>query len=118
MSLIDNHGANTRVAVILRRMAKDERGRMVPEEVGRITSFGRVSPSTDQDVERYAGTGVAVSELVRYTTSSFPGDDLSQVLTEDGRLWDVVGTVTRYKSSRRTARDVVMLSAASQVRKA
>ena len=116
MSLIDNHGANTRVAVILRKMGKDARERPVPVEVGRVTCFGRLEPSTSQDVERYAGTGTAVAESMRFTTSVFPGDDLSQVVTEDGTVWEVMGEVSRHRASRRTSRDRVMLTATSQVR--
>lgn len=117
MSLIRNHGAKVRVTVVLRAQGRNSRGQPEPVEVGRVPCAGQWSPSTEADVERYMESGSAVSEFRRFTTREFPGDDLSQVITPDGRVWEVVGTPRRYRSSRNTARDIVMLSAKSQSRR-
>lgn len=117
MSLIKTNGANQRVTVVLRTMGKNARNQPEPVEVGRVPCVGRVSQSTDQDVERYAGSGAAVMDLIRFITTSFPGDDISQVITEDGRVWEVQGAVDRHRSSRMTRRDVVILGAKYQTRR-
>lgn len=117
MSLIKNNGANQRVTVVLRTMGRNSRNQPEPVEVGRVPCAGRVSQSTDQDIERYAGSGSAVMDLCRFITTEFPGDDISQVITEDGRIWEVQGTVDRHRSSRMTRRDVVILGAKAQVRR-
>lgn len=118
MSLIRRNGANVRVTVVLRSMGKNARGQSVPVEKGRVVCVGRLSPSTEADVERYASSGSAVAEYTRFTTAAFPGDDLSQVVTGDGRVWEVVGAPRRYSPSRATTRDIVMLSAKTQKRRA
>lgn len=114
MSLISNHGANVSVTVILNESVRDGRGAVTTNEIGRVVSRGRLNPSTSSDMERVANTGIAASELQRFITAEFPGDDLSQVLLSDGSVWDVVGVVQRYRSSRRTSRDIVLLTATSQ----
>lgn len=118
MSLIRTNGANVRVTVVLRSMRKNARGQLVPVETGRVECAGRLSPATEADVERYASSGPAVEERTRFTTCSFPGDALSQVVTGDGRVWEVVGAPRRYAPSRATTRDIVMLSAKTQKRRA
>lgn len=116
MSLISSQGATDTVTVILRTMGKDSRGALVPVEVGRVLCSGRVSPTTSGDVERYLNTGTSVSDMSRFTTPEFPGDDISQVITPDGVTHDVVGRPQRMRSSSMTSRDIVILSAQSQTR--
>lgn len=117
MSLIRANGANTRVTVVLRTMGKNARNQPELVEIGRVPCAGRLATSTDQDVERYGGTGTAVMDLRRFITASFPGDDTSQVITEDGRVWEVQGAVDRHRGSRATSRDVVILGAKTQTRR-
>lgn len=111
MGLLDSSGHNHTVTVVLRTMGKDSRGARVPVEVGRVLQTGQLQHSTQADVERYAQTGTAVQDMQRFICREFPGDDISQVVTSDGRVWDVVGSVQRHRNSRRTSRDVVLLSA-------
>lgn len=117
MSLIRTNGANERVTVVLRTMGKNQRGQPEPVEVGRVPCAGRFALSTDQDVERYGGSGSAVMDLRRFITAQFPGDDLSQVITGDGRVWEVEGAVDRHRPSPMTRRDIVILSAKTQIRR-
>lgn len=117
MSLINNQGANETVTVVLRAIVTNEHREREAVEVGRVLWSGRISPSTMEDVERYAGSGAAVLDLIRFTCQDFPGDDLSQVITSDGRVWDVVAAPQRYRSSPRVTRDIVRLSAQTQTRK-
>lgn len=116
MSLLSPQGYTDTVTVILRTTGVDRRGAQVPVELGRVLCSGRLEPSTQGDVERYAGTGVAVQDVKRFITRSFPGDDLAQVVTGDGTTYDVLGAPRRHRSSRRTTRDIVLLSATAQVR--
>lgn len=116
MSLIDSRGATDTVTVIVRAMGKDSRNARVPVEVGRVLCRGRLQPATQADVERLQGSGTSVLELWRFSCAQFPGDDISQV-EADGRLFDVVATPARHRSSRNTRRDVVLLSAANQQRR-
>lgn len=111
MGLLDSTGHNATVTVVLRTMGKDSRGARVPVEIGRVLQTGQLQHSTQADVERYAQTGVAVQDMKRFICREFPGDDISQVITDDGRVWDVSGSVQRHRNSRRTSRDIVMLSA-------
>ena len=117
MSLIRTNGSNVRVTVVIRTMGRNPRNQPEAVEVGRVPCSGRIAPSTDMDVERYAGSGEAVMELVRFITPAFPGDDMSQVITPDGRVWEVQGVVDRIRSSRATSRDIVVLSAKAQTRR-
>lgn len=115
MSLLSSQGATDRVVVILRRLVVDAGRRQVPEEYGRVLTVGRMQPLASSDIERMAGTGEAVNELMKFTTAVFPGDHLS--LVDDGaQTWRVVGTPRRRRGSRRTARDVVYLTAEHQPR--
>lgn len=115
MSLLSSQGANTRLTVILRRMTVDAGRRQVPEEYGRVVVVGRMQPLSSSDIERLAGTGEAVAETMRFSTAAFPGDHLS--LVDDGtQTWRVVGAPRRRRGSRRTARDVVYLTAEHQPR--
>lgn len=114
MSLIKGTTTDNAV-VIIRTIGEDERGDRVPIEVSRVIVPGRLSPSTNEDIERVGGTGDALLQLMRFTCYEFPGDDLSLVEV-GGTTYEVKGGVQRYRSSRRTARDVVMLVAKSQNR--
>lgn len=106
-----------RVTVVLFRSRIDPRGKMSREEVGRVLVDGRLQPSTQEDVERYAGSGKAVHDAMRFICKRFPGDDQSQVLDEQGILYEVIGRPKRHRSSRMTSRDVVLLAAKSQPRR-
>lgn len=117
MGLLASSTHTDTVTVILRAITTDERGDRVPQEVGRVLCTGMVHVSTQADIERYAGTGVGVQDMRRFVTYDFPGDDLSQVILADGVTYDVVGAPRRYRQSRGTARDVVMLSATRQARR-
>lgn len=117
MSLISAAGSTDTVTVILRTMGTDSRNARVPVEVGRVLCTGRVQPTTATDVERYMNTGTSVVDMSRFITPEFPGDDLSQVITADGVVHDVVGRVQRRRSSRMTSHDVVILSATVQKRR-
>ena len=117
MSLLSSSNHNDTVTVVIRTMSQDSRGARVPTEVGRVLCTGMLHNSTTADIERYAGTGVAVQDMKRFVTREFPGDDISQVVTADGVTWDVVGSVKRFRNSRMTSRDVVLLSAVSQKRR-
>lgn len=117
MSLLSPHVHNDTVTVVLRTMGLDSRNSRVPVEVGQVLATGQFQPATQEDVERYAGTGTSVLDMARFITPEFPGDDISQVITADGRVWDVVGAPARYRSSRRTSRDIVRLSAATPERR-
>ncbi len=113
VSLLYNQPPHT-VTVVLRREVKDRRGKMVPEEVGRVLCRGFLQESSSSDVERYAGTGVAVADLRRFITmEGFPGDANSLVVA-DGVIYEVVGAPKRHRNSRATAHDAVTLSAQSQ----
>lgn len=114
MSLIRHTKATDTVTVILRAPGKDTRNSRVPVEVGRALCSGRLQPTTATDVERYMGTGTAVAEMTRFITAEFPGDGLSQVITPDGVVHDVVGRPQRHRPSPRTSRDIVILSATKQ----
>lgn len=116
VSLLASSNHKDTVVVILRTMGKDSRGAMVPTELARVICTGSLHEATQADVERYAGSGVAVYDLKRFVTYDFPGDDISQVEV-DGVVYDVVGAPKRYRNSRMTARDVVLLSATKQVRR-
>lgn len=111
VGLLDSTGHNDTVTVVLRTMGKDSRGARVPVEVGRVLHTGMIQHSTQADVERYAQTGAAVLDMKRFICRDFPGDDISQVITNDGRVWDIAGSVQRHRNSRCTSRDIVMLSA-------
>lgn len=117
MSLLSPHVHHDTVTVVLRTMGLDSRNSRVPVEIGQVLATGQLQPATQEDVERYGGTGTSVLDMARFITPEFPGDDISQVITADGRVWDVVGAPTRYRSSRRTSRDVVRLSAPTQKRR-
>lgn len=116
MRLLSTAGSTDTVTVILREVVTDSRGHHVPQEVGRVLCRGMVHVSTQADVERYAGTGMAVQDMRRFVTREFPGDDVSQVILSDGVVYDVVGAPKRFRNSRMTSRDVVMLSATKQPR--
>ena len=110
-------GATHRVTVVLYRVVINERGKTDKEEVGRVLVAGRLQPSTQADVERYGGSGVAVHDAMRFICKRFPGDDLSEVIDADGVVYDVAARPKRHRSSRATSRDVVMLHAKMQRRR-
>lgn len=110
MSLLDVNGATDEVVVILREHREGARGRVEPVEVGRVRCVGRMQQSTTDDITAFAAAGEKqVLNLQRFYCRVFPGDDLSQVIGEDGVLYQVVGEPKRHHGSRRTRRDVVML---------
>lgn len=116
MSLLQGHGTTHTVTVVLYRAVVNERGKADKVEVGRVLATGRLQPSTQADVERYAGAGNAVYDTMRFICKQFPGDDLSEVISAEGTVYDVLARPKRHRSSRATARDVVLLSAKSQRR--
>lgn len=116
MSLLQGHGTTHTVTVVLYRAVVNERGKADKAEVGRVLATGRLQPSTQADVERYAGAGSAVYDTMRFICKQFPGDDLSEVISAEGTVYDVLARPKRHRSSRATARDVVLLSAKSQRR--
>ncbi|QGJ94141.1 head-to-tail stopper [Corynebacterium phage EmiRose] len=116
MSLISHPQNAVPVIVILRKNQHRQDGSLETVEVGRVVCTGTFHEAGESDITRYESTGQAVSELQRFVTKSFPGDDLSQVLC-NGVTYDVVATPRRYRNSRMTKRDVVMLTAQTQVRK-
>lgn len=116
MSLLQGHGTTHTVTVVLYRAVVNERGKADKAEVGRVLATGRLQPSTQADVERYAGAGNAVYDTMRFICKQFPGDDLSEVISAEGTVYDVLARPKRHRSSRATARDVVVLSAKSQRR--
>lgn len=82
-----------------------------------MTVFGRLQESTVDDIQAYTGAiDHGVLHMKRFYCAVFPGDDLSQVLDEDGRLYDVVGEPKHHHGSRRTRRDSVMLRQVAVVR--
>lgn len=110
MSLLDVNGATDAVVVILREHREGPRGRMEPVEVGRVRCVGRMQQSTVEDITAFAAAGEQqVLNLQRFYCRHFPGDDLSQVIGENGVLYTVVGEPKRHHGSRRTQRDVVTL---------
>lgn len=116
MSLLQGHGTTHTVTVVLYRAVVNERGKADKAEVGRVLATGRLQPSTQADVERYAGAGSAVYDTMRFICKQFPGDDLSEVIDAEGTIYEVLARPKRHRSSRATARDVVLLSAKSQRR--
>ena len=110
-------GATHRVTVVLYRAVINERGKTDKEEVGRVLVAGRLQPSTQADVDRYGGAGVAVHDAMRFICKRFPGDDLSEVIDDNGVVYDVAARPKRHRSSRATSRDVVMLHAKMQRRR-
>lgn len=116
MSLLQGHGTTHTVTVVLYRSIVNERGKADKAEVGRVLATGRLQPSTQADVERYAGAGKAVYDTMRFICKKFPGDDLSEVVDAEGTVYEVVARPKRHRSSRATSRDVVLLSAKSQRR--
>ena len=116
MSLLQGHGTTHTVTVVLYRAVVNELGKADKAEVGRVLATGRLQPSTQADVERYAGAGNAVYDTMRFICKQFPGDDLSEVIDAEGTVYDVLARPKRHRSSRATARDVVVLSAKSQRR--
>lgn len=115
MSLLSTTGSNITVTVVLRAETTNSRGERELVEVGRVTSTGRLQPSTSQDVERLQGMGMAVLETARFITdgTEFPGDHNSQIIAE-GKTYTVLGTPERRRASRGTQRDIVRISATSQ----
>lgn len=111
MSILSTSINSDTVTVILRTTRKDSRGSLETVELGRVTHTGSVHQATDTDVERYGGTGDSILAMKRFVTYEFPGDDLSQVILPDGITYDVAGSPTRYRNSRMTSRDVVVLRA-------
>ena len=110
MSLRGKSRATDVVTVVLRENRMGERGRMIPTEMGSVSCFGRMQQSTTDDITSYAAAGeTGVLNLKRFYCRSFPGDDLAQVIDEEGVLYDVVGEPKRHRGSSRTARDVVTL---------
>lgn len=110
MSLRGKSRATDVVTVVLRENRMGERGRLVATEVGQVSCFGRIQQSTTDDISAYAAAGeTGVLNLKRFYCRSFPGDDLAQVIDEEGVLYDVVGEPKRHRGSSRTARDVVTL---------
>lgn len=110
MSLLSWSHSTHKVTVILRENQMGERGRLIPVEKERVTVYGRLQQSTVDDVQTVAASGdTAVMNLQRFYCRSFPGDDLSQVIDEEGVLYNVVGEPKRHRGSRRTQRDVVQL---------
>ena len=116
MSLLQGHGTTHTVTVVLYRAVVNERGKADKAEVGRVLATGRLQPSTQADVERYAGAGNAVYDTMRFICKQFPGDDLSEVISAEGTVYDVLARPKRHRSSRATDRDVVLLSAKSKRR--
>lgn len=116
MSLLTGHGTTHTVTVVIYRAVVNERGKVDKAEVGRVLVTGRLQPSTQADVERYAGAGKAVYDTMRFICKQFPGDDLSEVIDADGITYEVLARPKRHRSSRATSRDVVLLSAKSQRR--
>lgn len=116
MSLLTGHGTTHTVTVVLYRGVVNERGKADKAEVGRVLVNGRLQPSTQADVERYAGAGKAVYDTMRFICKQFPGDDLSEVIDDRGVTYEVVARPKRHRASRATRRDVVLLSAKSQRR--
>ena len=115
MSMLFNQAPHT-VTVVLRRQVKDRRGGLVPEESGRVLCRGFLQESSAADVERYAGTGVAVADMKRFITmEGFPGDSNALVIGSDGVEYEVVGAPKMSRNSRMTSFDAVMLSAKRQV---
>lgn len=110
-------GATHRVLVVLYKSIINERGKTDKQEVGRVLVAGRLQPSTQADVERYGGAGVAVHDAMRFICKRFPGDDLSEVIGPDGVVYEVAARPKRHRSSRATSRDVVMLHAKMQRRR-
>lgn len=105
------------VEVILRENFRGERGRLVPREVGRVKVVGRIQESTTDDIAALAAAGEQqVLHIKRFICARFPGDDLSQIVDSNGRLWNVVGEPKRHIGSRRTARDEVRIRLAGVVR--
>lgn len=105
------------VTVILYRATVDSRGKSSTEEVGRVLATGRLQPASQSDITRYADSGKAVQEMMRFSTADFPGDDLSEVIDRNGITYAVTATPRRTRSSRATQRDVVMLQAKTLRRK-
>lgn len=116
MSLLTG-GSTHRVLVVLYRSVVNERGKTDKAEVGRVLVDGRLQPSTQADVERYGGAGMAVHDAMRFICKRFPGDDLSEVIGPDGVVYEVAARPKRHRSSRATSRDVVMLHAKMQPRR-
>ncbi|MBK4161046.1 hypothetical protein [Corynebacterium macginleyi] len=115
MSILFNQPPHT-VTVVLRRQVKDRRGGLIPEEIGRVLCRGFFQESSVADMERYAGTGVAVADLKRFITmEGFPGDSNALVIDSDGVEYEVVGAPKVRRNSRMTSFDAVTLSAKRQV---
>lgn len=115
MSLLSTTGSTDTAVVILRTKGRNPRGETVYTEVGRVLISGRLQPSTSADVERLQGTGVAITEVVRFITdgSDFPGDHNSLVEV-DGKRYRLVGAPERRRASRTTSRVIVRLTAENQ----
>lgn len=115
MSLLSTTGSTDTAVVILRTGERNPRGEVIYRETGRVLMSGRLQPSTSADVERLQGTGVAVTEVVRFITdgSDFPGDHNSLVEV-DGKRYRLVGTPERRKASRMTSRCILRLTAENQ----
>lgn len=110
MSLHSRRNGPDRVVVILREAHEGARGVKETIEVARVPVQGRLQESSTDDIQNAAAAGEeAVLHMKTFRCSSFPGDDLSQVLDASGTLYNVVGEPKRPRGSRRTARDVVTL---------
>lgn len=116
MSLFSSRSTDT-VTVILYQSVVDSRGKDSKQEIGRVLAYGRLQPASQSDIDRYADSGKAVQEMMRFSTAKFPGDDISEVIDQYGTTYAVVGTPRRPRSSRSTRRDVVMLQAKTLKRK-
>lgn len=101
------------VAVILRENREDDRGRLQPVEIGRVSLLCRIQPLSTADITAYAAAGErGVMTMKKLVCSDFPGDDLSQVLDADGTIYNVSGEPLRHNGSRRTSHVVVTLKQA------
>lgn len=112
MSLLRTSAASVQVTVIVREMREDSRGRPQAVELDELVCHGHMHNATTDELAAYAAPlDQAVLTLKTFTTSYFPGDHLSIVVDADGRRYEVVGEVQRFRRSRRTARDRVTLRA-------
>ena len=117
MSLRHKTHATDKVTVIRRENQIGRHGRLVPVETGRVECWGRIQPSTTDEILGVATAGeTQVLTMKNFLCRTFPGDSLSQVLDSNGMLYNIVGEPERFTSSRLTARTVVRLKQATQTK--
>lgn len=99
-----------RVVVIPRARVTSDEGLQSWKEAAPVQVWARVQESTSSDVSSpVLADEKAVTHGVRLYCQYFPADENAHVVRDNGRRYRVVGVPKRFRQSRGTSRNVVML---------